>query len=84
MQKCTVTFEMVEKLSIEVVATSLLLTSKNNDLLRCKDVWIRDTRVTQHSTFSLRGGRNQCTCDVLMKGTIGKETTNVTLTDFLV
>ncbi len=43
-----VTFEMVKNLPKEVVATSLLLTSGKQDLLRCKDVWIGDTGATQH------------------------------------
>ncbi len=80
----TVTFNTLEKSPKEVVATSLLLTCSNQDLLRSKDVWIGDTRATQHSTFSSSGGRNQRTCDVLMKGQISKATTTVTLMDFLV
>ncbi len=43
---------------------------------------IGDTGATQHSTFSSNGGRNQCTCDVLVKEQIGEATTTLTLMDF--
>ncbi len=72
------------KMPKEVTATSLLLTSGSQDLLKCKDVWIGDTSATQHSTFSSIWGRNQRTCNVLMKGQIGEATTNVTLIYFSV
>ncbi len=62
----TITFETMEKSTNEIVATSLLLTSDSQDLLKCKDVWIGDTGATQHSTFSASGGRNQRTCNVMI------------------
>ncbi len=80
----TITFETMEKLPKEIAAISLLLTSGSQDLLKCKDAWIGDTTATQHSTFSASGGRNQCTCNVMMKGQVGSATKTVTLMDFLV
>ncbi len=75
---------MMEESPKEIAATSLLLTSGSQDLLNCKDVWIGDTGAAQHSTFSASGGRNQCTCNILMKGQVGSATKTVTLMDFLV
>ncbi len=80
----TIILEMMEKSPKEIAATSLSLTSGSQDLLKCKNVWIGDTGATQHSTFSASGGRNQHTCNVMMKGQVGGVTKTLTLMDFLV
>ncbi len=80
----TITFKTMEKSLKEITATSLSLTSGHQDLLKCRDVWNGDTGATQHSTFSTKYGRNQCTYNVQMKGQVSNATTTVTLMDFLV